>query len=164
MTPAEFIANEVPNFQPGQIIVVSGADLATIYDLLFDARDALRGMSRLCLDPIDTRDTISYPSDTAPRAFKFEYLAIANQGTNVVLVGNQFDPSNFYENPHPVDILVDVVRDLMNWNNVEFIPPRSTSLFYPATRELFQFISKIYYYDTTAGTVTFLKNQISERP
>lgn len=163
MTPAQFIANEVPTFQPGQIIVVSGTDLAKIYTLLFNARDAIRTAGGHCLDPLDTRETIRYPSDTSDRAFKFELLSIDNQG-NVILVGNQFDRANFYQNPHPVDVLVDVVRDLLNVDNVEFFPDQSFSINNAGVRELFGFISKIYYYDTTLNDITFLKTQIPERP
>ena len=60
MTPLEFITNEVPSFQPGALIVVSGPDIAAIYLLLMDARDALPSAYRL--DPIDTKSTVKYPS------------------------------------------------------------------------------------------------------
>ncbi len=60
MTTVEFITNEVPSFEPGQLIVVSGPDLAAIYLLLMDARDAIQ--SDYQLDPIDTRATVKYPT------------------------------------------------------------------------------------------------------
>jgi hypothetical protein len=64
MTPTQFLTNEVPTFGNGELIVVSGTDLASIYVLLSDAQTALVGLGKTCPDPIDTRATIAYPDGT----------------------------------------------------------------------------------------------------
>lgn len=62
MTPAYFLATEVPTFALGELIVVSGPDLASIYVLLSNAQIVLITSGKPCPDPTDTRATIAYPS------------------------------------------------------------------------------------------------------
>lgn len=245
MTPTEFVDNEAPTFALGELIVVSGPDIVATYtDLLFPARDKIRSLPRNCLDPIDTRMTVKYPSGvvsskitptttrfgaplkasnqyggltltmlsganmgqsreifdynytnevitvtpalpSAPtigdsfsiepnpeKAYKFEFLALVNKASgstpNVVLIGNQFDRTDKYQNPHPNTIEVDVMRDLIYINNVEYVPPDSAHLNYFGARELFLYVKKIYYYDPEEtdvnSQVLYITSQLPERP
>src|SRR3972149_2906944 len=61
MTPTQFLTNEVPTFGDGELIVVFGTDLASIYVLLSNAQTVLIGLGKTCPDPVDTRATIAYP-------------------------------------------------------------------------------------------------------
>lgn len=101
------------------------------------------------------------------RAFKFEYFTVAYRAAGptpkVVLVSNQFDREDLEQNPVPRSIDIDVVIDLLNLRNVENIP-MSHNLNYGHCRELFSYISKLYYFDDESGTVTFVKDQIPQRP
>lgn len=243
MTPTEFATIEALTFTPGQLVIVSGPDSAAIMLLLMDARDAIRGASTPCLDPIDTRMTIPYPSglvssDFTPttsrfkaplfrnsffdvvgtrirmlngvnvgldsiiaeynpvtdiatlanpfpappaagdeftilpiveKPYKFEQLALVNRAAgptpNVVLIGNEFDRENVSQNPFPVAIDIDTVIDLLNMRNMIKDHPQAGSTFWGGeVRELFAYISKVYYYDTRSATITFVKNQLPERP
>jgi hypothetical protein len=155
-------------FQHGQLIVVSGPDLAEIYDLLLDTRDEIISTSRNCLDPVDTRTVLQYPSDIEDRAIKFEFTVLANQD-KVILVGNQFDRESQTQNPEPKDLEIDVVRDLLNGTNIRVIPglgdPSSAlDSRYGFSRELFSYISRVYYFDTGTDEVFFVKTQIPFRP
>lgn len=242
MTPAEFVNIEALTFSPGQLILVSGPDDAEIISLLMDARDAIILNGNDCLDPVDTRMTIPYPSglvasDFTPtttrfraplfrnkffevvgttvmmldgpniglsrtvseydpvtmiatfdlafpvvpaignkfsvlpieeKPYKFEYLALtyraAGPEPKVVLIGNQFDRESVSQNPHPVAIDIDVVIDLINIVNVTTVR-NSGSLFYDGTvREVFSYLSKVYYYDTRAQEITFVKDHLPLRP
>lgn len=246
MTPTEFVNNETLSFQPGQLIVVSGPDNAAVISMLVDARNAMNGVGKPCLDPVDTRMTVFYPDglilggavptttqfqthsyvklfeSLAPsglpsvqvtivsganfgvttgvvkydrasglmtvdpplmappavgdgfsifpateHALKFEWYAVTYQtsGTTpkVVLISNQFDLTDPKQNPFPADIDIDVVRDLLNLRNIENIP-NAYNLNDGRYREIFGYISKLYYFDTRAGEITFIKNQIPERP
>jgi len=243
MTPAEFVTTEALTFSPGQLVIVSGPDSAAIMTLLLDARDSIRGASIPCLDPIDTRMTIPYPSGLvasepvpttsrfkAPlfrnsffevvgttikmlngaaigeqsiiaeynpetnivtladpfsvppavgdefsilpiveKPYKFEQLALVNRAAgptpNVVLIGNEFDRESHVQNPFPVAIDIDTVIDLLNMRNMIKDHPQAGSTFWGGdVRELFAYISKVYYYDTRAAEITFVKNQLPERP
>lgn len=143
---------------------------------------ALMGQTRTILnyDTYTQVVTTSTPFTAAPSAgdafvvdvpdevsFNYEFLAIQNRAggpsPHVVLVGNQFDLSDIKQNPLPVDIYVDTVRDLLNIQNVGSVPQVMSNV-YPLVRELFPYISKIYYYNSRANDITFVKNQIPERP
>lgn len=242
MTPADFVNIESLTFEPGQLVIVSGPDDAQIISMLMDARDAIILNGVDCLDPIDTRMTIPYPSglvasDFVPtttrfkaplfrntffevvgttikmldgpniglsrivaeydpvtmiatfasafpfvpvagnkfsvlpieeKPYKFEYLALtyrsAGPEPKVVLIGNQFDRESISQNPHPVNIDIDVVIDLINITNVR-LTPKSGSLFFDGSvREVFSYISKVYYYDTRTQEIIFVKSQIPQRP
>lgn len=241
MTPADFVNIEALTFTPGQLIIVSGPDAAAVITLLMDARDAIIANSTPCLDPIDTRMTITYPSglvasDFVPttsrfkaplfrntkfevvgttlrmlngvnvnltrtiaeydpvtmiatfdspfpvppavgdefsilpseeKPYRFEYLAVTYRAggadPKVVLVGNQFDRESTSQNPKPVSIDIDVVIDLLNIQNVVTIPNSGSTWFDGSVREVFSYMSKVYYYDTRSGEITFVKNQTPER-
>lgn len=163
MTPAEFATTEALNFNSGDIVVVSGADLAKIYIMMLNARDTIRGAGRGCKDPIDTRALTTYPSDIQGRAFQFEFERLDNISTNVILVGNQFDRKNLFTNPNPVTIEIDTVIDILNERNI-FATPSTADARYGTARELFSFLSRLYFYDTYTDEVTFIKTQTPERP
>lgn len=240
MTPTQFINTESLRFQPGQLVVVSGPDNGIITTLLMNTRDAIRGRTIGCLDPVDTRTTVAYPtglvgSDLVPtatrfrapmyrntkfiddraiqnglsitfidgvnigttrtisaydpvsqivtvstpwplvpvigdgfsvggiieRPYNFEFLVIDNPHS-VILASNQFDRESFAQNPHPADIQIDVIIDLLNVSNVNTIPDEEWSR-YGFVREIFGYISFVYYYDTRLDEITFVKTQIPER-
>jgi len=62
MTPAYFENTEALTFLEGQLIVVSGPDNGMIALLLSNTQTAIQGSGKGCLDPIDTRTTIAYPT------------------------------------------------------------------------------------------------------
>lgn len=241
MTPAYFASTESLTFSPGQLIVVSGDDAAAVMTLLLDARDAIRLAGTPCLDPVDTRMTIPYPTglvgtDFTPtttrfraslfrntvfevigttitmlggvnaglsrvvsiyependlvtfsvpfpvppavqdpfsvlpiveKAFNFEFLVVTHRASGpspmVVLVGNQFNRLDPKENPFPANIAIDVVKDLLTSTNVNTVPEAASSLWGSSFRELFSYISKVYYYDSIGQIVTFVKDQIPDR-
>lgn len=163
MTPTEFATVEALKFNPGDIVVVSGADLAKIYIMLLNARDTIRGAGRGCKDPTDTRALTTYPSDLQGRAFQFEFERLDNISTNVILVGNQFDRSDPFQNPWQVSVEIDTMIDIINERNV-FATPSTADARYGDIRELFSFLSRVYFYDTDAEEVTFIKTQTPERP
>ena len=57
----------------------------------------------------------------------------------------------------------DVVRDLFSAGSVNEVYD-AQSRKYGITRELYPFLSKIYFYDTDGGSVTFIKDNVPERP
>ena len=240
MTPTQFLTSEVPAFGDGEMIVVSGPDLASIYVLLSNAQAVLVGLSRTCPDPVDTRATIAYPdgivaASPAPTttsfvsgnfqkcfltpkwamvrmtsgpniglerivsaydptsqvftiapplpvppnpgdgfiveppketAYKFEALHVQYRAggptPGVVLVGNQFDRSDPYQNPRPADIEIDTVRDLFNIWNVRHVP--DVESLGDTDREIFSWFNRLYYYDAAANDVVFVKTQVPGSP
>ena len=101
-------------------------------------------------------------------SYKYEFLAVQNRvggpTPKVVLIGNQFDREDPEQNPWQLAMDTDqVVMDLLFARNVFDVPDVRTRQYAEVARELFQYISKVYYYDSIAGEVTFIKDQIPER-
>lgn len=161
MTAAEFINNESTLFQEGQLIVVSGPSLVDLYDLLLQTRDALILAGKGCMDPFDTRATKQYPSDLTERSFQYEYEALANAGSRVVLIANQFDRNNTFQNPEPVSLEIDVLIDLLRVRNIDNIPEAFDERF-GDVRGLTNFMSRVYHYGD--GEATLIKVQVPFRP
>src|SRR5512146_3339175 len=90
MTPSHFANTEAPTFEVGRAVFVSGKDLAKIYSMLIQARDAVVASGKPCIDPVDTRTLLRYMTDTSDRSICFEHLVLANRD-KVIMVGNQFD-------------------------------------------------------------------------
>lgn len=160
MTPAYFINTECLTFQLGQLVVVSGADSDQIRIVLLQAQEKIVLSGKPCPDPFDTRTLVSYVAPTTERAPKFEYEAIKSQ---VTLIANQFDRGDRHQNPYPVDMEIDVIIDLLNVYNIRTIN-EATSHVNGGVRELFGYMSKVYWYDTEEDEIFFVKNQIPQRP
>lgn len=171
MTSNDFINSESSSFQPGQIIIVSGANLEAIYTLLLAVRDKIRGDGGECLDPVDTRTVLRYSTDTEDRAINFEFMSLNNQDS-VMPVGNAFDRRNLFQN---IDykgteetiskdrLDIDVVIDLLRNMNVQAIQD-TADVRYGDVRQVFAYISKVYYYDDVNDEVLSIKTQIPFRP
>jgi hypothetical protein len=156
MSHDEFIAESL-GFPPGKICVVSGPDLSKIFLLLMDARTAIINAGTYSATVVDAKALVTYPSDTSERGVSFEYVAISSPNT-VVLVPNQFDREDDDTNTTNVTVEIDVVFDILSKKTVETIP-ESLSKTFPGIRNIFPFISRIYYYDTRAEDIAFVKTQ-----
>ena len=177
MTPAEFIT-QAQTFAPGYVYVVSGADFNAVNDLLLQSQSAIEGSTpNLCL-VYDSRATITadiFYQKNIVDALTWEYISVVSEGF-VVLVANQFDPLDPRQNPHPIDIVADCVRDIMFCGQVNKLPPGGASFSgfsgyydsqsrkYGMTRDLFPFIKQLFFYDTRGATVTLIRDSIPERP
>jgi hypothetical protein len=172
MTPADFIVESL-SFLPGEIVVVSGEDINAVRALLNDCRTSIEAVTPNIAMVMDSRQTILYDqraSSTASiytdveHAQLWEYMALLADNSFVVLVANEFDPSNKDHNPSPTVPVVDVVRDLMGNRRVLDIPYAYNSKYGAGTRELFQFIRRIYWYDIPMTDVQQVKIQEPDRP
>lgn len=175
MTPAEFVTQSL-GFVPGYIYVVSGPDFNAVNDLLLQAQVAIEGSTpNLCL-VYDSRATITtqvFYQKNIVDALTWEYISVVSDNF-VVLVANQFDNLDPRQNPHPIDLTADVVRDIMFAGQVNKYPLAGTAGFsgyydaqnrkYGIARDLFPFIRQLYFYDTRGSTVTFIRDSIPERP
>ena len=117
MTPDYFINTEALTFTHGQLVIVSGPDSAAIIELLMDARDAIVTSGKNCLDPIDTRMTIPYPSglvatDFVPTTTRFRAPLFRNTFFDVVgttikmLTGTNINLSRTVTEYDPVTMIV----------------------------------------------------------
>lgn len=190
MTPAEFI-NTSKSFKSGYIYVVSGQDINFVMDLLYQSKSAIQTTGkdavvydfrcRLFGDPTQG-GCVAYADDGVPptrrwlgdkhiqsilwESYSVLIQKLSDEGSPLVmLVGNQFDPNDFHQNPSPISLNVDVIMDLMSPRNVPTVVAASgkspTTGF---TRELYQFITEIYFYDTNSDKVSFIKERIRQRP
>lgn len=183
MTPTEFILASL-NFVPGKIYAVSGQDINKVMDLLYSAAEQLElsGVIVLvydfrCRPPGDLTqggcktylpDGVYLPTryhhvpETQSILWESHSILIqelTDDGTpTIVLIGNEFDSTSRRMNPHPISIEVDVVRDIMSPFNVKGMM-RARSNRFSETRELFPYLSEIFYYDTNTENVTLLKQQ-----
>lgn len=152
MTPTELISESL-TFVPGKIVVVSGSDLAMIFNLLLDARESIEANTSYQANVLDARALVKYPSDEVERGIVFEYVAISSPNT-IVLVANKFDREA--DSKHT--LAIDVVMDLQNHRPVETIPDSGSKTFV-GSRNLFPYISRIYFYDTDENEIAFIKTQ-----
>jgi hypothetical protein len=133
MNHDEFLAESL-TFSPG-IVVISGPDLAQLFLLAMDARDAVIAAGIHSASVIDAKAQVEYPSDTKERGVVFEYVSLTSTNT-VVFVVNQFDRTK--QNSH-ASLEVDVMFDLISGRTVETIP-ESLSKTFPGFRNICPFI------------------------
>lgn len=158
MTYSEFVTT-APTL-PAGITVVSCPDLSRAFLLLLEARDAIVATSRTCV-VIDAKALVEYPSDDSERGVDFEYLVTSAPNT-VYLVPNQFDRTDLVQNTTNQTLIIDVAYDIATNKHVDTIP-EATSLIFPGTRKLFAYMSRLFYYDTYTGEISFVKSQDSLR-
>lgn len=172
MTPADFVLQSL-SFQPGEIVVVSGQDIDTVRALLQDCRAAIETSTPNIVMVVDSRQTTTYDtraSSTASvyadveQALVWEYMALLAENSFIVLVANEFNPQDKNHNPSPTVPIVDVVRDLMSNRRVMDLPFAYNSKYGAGTRELFQFVRRIFWYDIPALEVQQAKDQVPDRP
>lgn len=164
MTPAEFVAEAI-TFPIGKICVVSGPDYNAVQTLLENAATAIEMSTTHLALVYDSRATIIRPvlyQQDVVDAQSWEYISLVADEM-VVLVANQFDRMNEKQNSHPISMEYDVVRDIVSAGSVANIWD-SQSKKYGITRDLFPFITKLYYYDTRSGEIFFVKDSIPDRP
>jgi hypothetical protein len=176
MTPAEFVV-EALTFKLGELVVVSGPDAGQLAALLSGAQ-AARASSGLSAIVLNSRDTDKYERrlyrscdatihglcaamSGSDEAVIWESKAKLAAGSDVLLISNEFDAGDRAVNLTNRGLSVDVVVDLMELYNVRIVLfPHSRK--YPGKRELYPFVSRIYYYDGSA--VTFIKSRLPEVP
>jgi hypothetical protein len=165
MTRVEFL-NECLTFTPGQIVVVSSPDITLVTSLLEEARTAIEASTPNLVLVYDSRKTILYSKrdqeENVTQAIIWEYISIMAEGNFVVLVANHFDPADTRHNPNPSGLEADVVLDLMNSARIRDLKYAYHSKY--GIREIYAFISKMYYFDHVADEVAFIKNQTPDRP
>jgi hypothetical protein len=171
MTPQEFVTQEALTFSEGEIVVVSTDSLEALFPILLQARDAIVADGKHCADPLDAAGLVRYSSDTADRAVNFEFISL-NAGSTVVLVGNEFDRKSPWQNFDPISrqdevsferLRIATVFNLINTIGIKQIP-YVADIRDGNTRELFSFISRLYYFDSLTNEITFLKTQNPELP
>jgi hypothetical protein len=81
----------------------------------------------------------------------------------VTLVGNYFDSASPLTNPWGSGIPADVVIDVLEWYNVRSILEAGSKK-YGGIRDLYPFMTKLYWYDGPAGQITHVKDQRAELP
>jgi hypothetical protein len=158
MTTAEFVAL-APSFPARGAVVVSGADIDAVLQLLNDAAAEIESSTSYVALVYDAKATVFYgdtrnPNSDVAQGVLWEYVTAAAKDVAIVLVANEFDPSNPTKNPYKVSTKIDVLIDLYD----QFRVSSSHSRLYAAPRELFPFMTKVFYYNTGTGEVTFLKD------
>lgn len=160
MTPSEFSSTEALLFEPGKAVFVSGKDLSKIYAVLLAARDTVIISGKPCLDPFDTRTLVRYMTDATERPVCFEHVVLAYRD-KIILVGNQ----SSYARPATKDLLdIDVVLDLFSATAIQTLPYPIMDRRQGVDRESFAFMSRVYFYDTDAEEILFIKTQLPFRP
>lgn len=166
MTRSEFVTESL-SFPPGKIIVVSGQNFSMVNSLLVDAMTAIEGATSNLALVYDSRSSLIYDrrdfQSNVLQARVWEYMAIMAEGQFILLVANQFDPADKTQNPTPRGIIPDVVSDLMYNFRVRNLDYAYESK-YGMTRELYAFVTHLYFYDTNLDEVTFIKHQTPDRP
>jgi len=178
VTPAEFLS-EASGFGRGSFVIVSGNDDERIGVLLSGAQMVIEsgGIPTLLYDSRDTElqtvpmylscdakfeeDRCSRPSHYV--GMPWESKVLLASGSMVTLVGNFFDDETPRSNPWRSGIPADVVIDILEWYNVGYILD-SFSKKYGNARNLFPFITKLYWYDGPSDDITHVKDQEAELP
>ena len=178
MTPNEFLS-EASSFAPGSFVVVSGNDQPMIGVLLSGAQAVIEsgGLMTLLYDSRATewRQVPEYQSCNAkftedgcdPTYYQvgipWESKVLLASGSMVTLVGNFFDTTSPWTNPWGFGLPADVVIDLLEWHNVRTIL-ESGSKKYAGVRDLYPFVTKVYWYDGPSDQITYVKDQVAELP
>ena len=166
MTKEEFKTAAL-SFEVGKIIVVSGQDLDIVIAFLQEVSDNTETETSNVSVVFDARSRITYPErwfeTNSSEAKLWEQASINAKDSYTILVANEFDPNDIIQNPNPVSLTVDVVRDIFNAGKTADVP-FSQSRRYGITRELYPFISKVYFYNTDTEEITYIKDNTPERP
>ncbi len=163
MTQADFLTQSL-TFIPGKIYVLSSQDITQCLSFLSTVQTYIQGhTSNTCLifrsDAEITYLSRFYETNTTEgKVWESEILTDTNF---VILIAHQFDPNNSSQNHWNVDLGVDVT---MNFIHPPINIPISNSRRYPTTRELFPFITSLYFFDINSNQITFIKNSSAERP
>jgi len=190
MTISEFL-DIAKTFKSGHIYAISGQDINEVMNLLYLAETAIQSTGRQAViydfrcrpvsDPVKggcaeyadegTPPTRRWLGDAPVQSLLWESYSLLVQRLSdagnpmVMLVGNTFDPEDRRQNPSPISLEIDVIMEWMSMRNLRTViaangkAPLSGSI-----RELFQFLTQIYFYDTNTFQVTFIKDQIRQRP
>ena len=171
MTKDQFIQH-AKTFPEGTMAVVSGKDVDEIELMLIDAMDAIEADTSKQSLVFNSRSEVVYPQRfyliNSLEARLWEFVALSSEDAFVVLIANEFDRNDPEQNRSPQTVEIDTVMDLMTGQKVETImSSKSRHRGGPTpkgVRELFPHISRIYYFDTDAGEITFIKSQTPDRP
>ena len=190
MTTTDFVTLS-KSFKSGYIYVVSGQNIDLIMALLYQAQAAIQTTGRDAVvydfrcrtigDPIPGGCTVYADEGVPPtrrwlgdkyiqsnlwESYSLLIQKLSDEGHPLVmLIGNQFDPADHWQNPSPISLFVDVIMDLMSpRNTTTVVSAAGKSSITGFTRELYQFITGIYFYDTQVGDVTFIKERTRQRP
>jgi hypothetical protein len=165
MTIQEFL-DEALGFDVGKIVVISGDDQDALNALVQQAGDYIEAGTPKLVLTYDSRETwycnghrespFGRPAPGHPEGLLFGGISLEAEGEFVVLVSNQFDPSNPQQNPQPINLVIDVMLDLMYARNVSNIIS-TNSMRTGWIRELWEFTSRVYYYDSLSGEITLVK-------
>lgn len=158
-------------FENISITMVGGANNGLTRNVLeYDRASNVMTLDAPLLSPPAVGDgfSLNVGSHRAPeRAFKYEYYSVTYRASGplpkVILVSNRFDREDPNQNIANKNVDIDVVMDLLNIKNVANVHD-SFRLSDGRYREIFGYISKLYYFDTRNDDITFIKNQIPERP
>lgn len=166
MTPAEFIA-AAQSFPVGSITVVSAPDLTTLTSFLNDTvKPAVETPSKTVL-VFNSRATMFFTGrdfrEDVNEGRIWEYMSLLIEGSSVILVANEFDPDDRRQNRRPISRNIDVFLDLFRASSVEGLT-LGYSRKHGITRELWPFITNIYFYDQGTDEIDLIKTQIPERP
>lgn len=166
MTVADFLL-ECINFVPGKFYLVSGSDPEVLDNLLEQAKTEIEANTSYEVLIYDSRDTVTYSqrnySVNSTESRLFEYIKLASSNNFVVLISNEFDRESKTQNPHPIDVFVDTVMDMMDEKKVSRIT-RANSATIVGWRELYPLLGRLYYYNTRTGEITFVKERIPTIP
>lgn len=178
MTPAEFLS-EASTFARGSFVIVSGNDEERIGVLLSGAQAIIEGAGIPAL-LYDSRDTerqavpmylgcdAKFEEDGCERpshqvGIPWESKVLLASGSMVTLVGNLFDDVTPRSNPWGTGMPADSVIDILEWYNVGYILDAFSEK-YGNARNLFPFITKLYWYDGPSDEITHVKDQEAEIP
>jgi hypothetical protein len=166
MTTADFI-NEALGFAIGKIVVVSGRDGEAVFQFLsLQVKPAIEGTGKAAF-VYDSRSNMFFQGrdfrKDVNEARIWEFMSLMAEGSAVLLVSNEFDPADPKQNRTPASLEVDVMLDIFKSSQVDGLM-MGYSRRYGITRELFPFISKVYFYDIPMANITFIKDQVPERP
>jgi len=157
MTRNEFI-QEAKGFQTGTMVIVSGRDGDMVRALLEEARAAIEAESKLAL-VYDAKEVVTYSQrgyeENAQEARLFEFVKVVSEEF-VVLVGNEFDRDDPYQNRTPRTLEIDVAMDIMSPFKVKGIT-RAYSRNVVTVREIWPFMNSLYWFDVDSDEVTFVK-------
>lgn len=166
----DFLNNEASTFQPGEMVIVTGTDPIALSSLMGETQAFMESGGTTAV-VYDSRQTVTREFFECT-AFKFYYPGACHEETlteglpwegyaydavssgTVILVSNTL--AKQYQHPG-LPIATDVALDILDpWVVFNIFFSMSTWL---EMRALFPYISRIYYYDSSIGDITFIKDQ-----
>lgn len=153
----------------GTTVTISGENMANVVLVTFD------GAAASIVSTSETSVVVQTPAKLADGGVNIDVITGEGQavlyehssltlGDFVILVGNQFDPDDKRQNFLGSGLIVDVMLDLFAATSVLGIKS-SNSQRYGFTRELWPFVSKVYFFDVDGDDITLVKaDQTPERP